>query len=89
MGIIIWIIFGGFVGWMASRITKSFAQKSVLLNIGIGSVGAVIGGWLMNLVGQKGIADINFYSFLVALAGAIILIYIIRGMKYLIKKYIK
>jgi len=89
MEIILWIVFGALVGWMASRITKSFAQESVLLNIGIGSVGAVIGGWIMKLIGEKGIGNINLYSFLVALIGAIILIYFIRGIRYLTKKYVE
>lgn len=86
MGIILWIVFGGFVGWIASRIMKTDANQSLLLNIGIGAIGAVIGGWLMSLIGESGIGNINLYSFLVALIGAIIFIWFIKVIKYYIKK---
>jgi uncharacterized membrane protein YeaQ/YmgE (transglycosylase-associated protein family) len=65
---------------------KSYAQSNVLSNIAIGAIGAVIGGWLMNLIGQGGVGGINLYSFLVALSGAIILIWLIRILQKIILK---
>lgn len=78
MGIIIWIIFGGFIGWIASRIMKSELQHDALLNILVGIAGAIIGGNIMGFLGQDTITGINFYSFIVALVGAVILIFFLR-----------
>ncbi|MEW6383118.1 MAG: GlsB/YeaQ/YmgE family stress response membrane protein, partial [Pseudomonadota bacterium] len=46
MGIIIWLIVGGIVGWLASIIMKRDAQQGIILNIVVGIVGALISGWL-------------------------------------------
>lgn len=81
MGIILWIIFGGLVGWVASMIMKTNAQQGFLLNIVVGIVGAVIGGWIMGIVNQTGVGGFNLYSFLVALLGAVILIAIVKAIK--------
>jgi len=81
MGIILWILFGALVGWIASLIMKTDAQQGVLLNIIVGIVGAVIGGWLMNAVGKSGVGGFNLYSFLVALLGACVLIAIVRALR--------
>ncbi len=81
MGIIIWIIFGGLVGWVASLIMKSDAEQGVLLNVIVGVVGAVIGGWVMSLLGESGVGGFNLYSFLVALLGACLLIGIVRALR--------
>ena len=47
VNIIIWLIVGGIVGWLASMIMKTDAQQGILLNVVVGIVGAFIGGWLM------------------------------------------
>lgn len=81
MNIIIWIIFGGIVGWVASLIMKTNAQQGALLNIIVGVVGAVIGGWLMSVIGQSGVGGFNLYSFLVALLGSVALIGIAKAIR--------
>ena len=81
MGIILWILFGALVGWVASLIMKTDAEQGALLNIVIGIVGAVIGGWVMSLIGNTGVTGFNLYSFLVALLGAVILIAIVRAIR--------
>jgi len=53
MGFILWIIFGGLVGWMASLIMKTDAQQGFFVNIIVGMIGAVIGGWIMSAKGTK------------------------------------
>lgn len=78
MGIILWIIFGGLVGWVASVFMKTNARQGVIINIIVGIVGAVIGGWIMAALGQGGVNGFNPYSFLVALIGACVLIVIYR-----------
>ncbi len=78
MGIILWIIFGGLVGWVASLIMGTDAQQGITLNVVVGVVGAVIGGWVMSLIGGAGVSGFNLPSFLVALLGAVILIGIVK-----------
>ncbi|MDO8604805.1 MAG: GlsB/YeaQ/YmgE family stress response membrane protein [bacterium] len=81
MGIILWVIFGALVGWIASIIMKTDAQQGALLNIVVGIVGAVVGGWIMTFFGQAGATGFNFYSFIVALIGAIVLIAIVKALR--------
>lgn len=79
MGIILWIIFGALAGWIASAIMKS--NDGVLMDIVIGIVGAVIGGWIMSFFGQGGVSGFNLYSFLVAILGAVVLIWVVRALR--------
>ena len=79
MDIVIWIVFGGLVGWVASMIMG--AGGGLLWDIGVGIVGAVIGGFIMNALGQGGVGGFSLYSFLVALLGACILIAIVRAVR--------
>lgn len=53
MGIILWIIFGALVGWVASLIMKTDARQGAVLNIVIGIIGAVIGGAIMSFFGEE------------------------------------
>jgi uncharacterized membrane protein YeaQ/YmgE (transglycosylase-associated protein family) len=48
----------------------------------IGIIGAVIGGWLMSLIGKTGVGSFDLYSFLVALLGAVILIWIVKVLRH-------
>ena len=75
MGIIIWLIVGGVVGWLASLIMRRDAQQGILLNIIVGIVGALIGGWLFG----GSINDaISLRTFLFSLIGAVILLAIVN-----------
>lgn len=78
MGIILWIVFGAIVGWLASIIMKTNSQQGPILDIVVGIVGAVAGGWIMSLFGESGVSGFNLYSFIVALIGAIVLIAIVK-----------
>jgi uncharacterized membrane protein YeaQ/YmgE (transglycosylase-associated protein family) len=79
MGIIIWLVMGGMVGWGASMIMGTNAQQGVILNVVVGIVGAVIGGWLIGpLIGAGSINDgISVMSFIVSLIGAVVLLAIV------------
>jgi len=79
MGILIWIIFGALVGWVASMIMKG--GGGLVWDIIVGIVGAVIGGLIMSMLGEGGVSGFNLYSFLVALLGACILIAIVRAIR--------
>ncbi len=78
MGIILWIIFGALVGWIASMIMGTDAEQGAILNIVVGIVGAVIGGWLMSITGGSDVTGFNLYSFLVAIVGACVLIGLVK-----------
>lgn len=81
MGILLWIIFGALVGWIASLVMKTDAEQGPLLNIIVGIIGAVLGGWIMSFFGYGGVSGFNLYSFVVALIGAIVLIAIVRAIR--------
>ncbi len=81
MGIILWIVFGGLVGWIASLIMGTDSQQGLILNVVIGIVGAIVGGWLMAFLGEGGISGFNFYSFAVAIIGAVVLIALAKALK--------
>lgn len=81
MGIILWIVFGALVGWIASIIMKTDAQQGAVLNIVVGVVGAVVGGWLMSIIGESGVGGFNLYSFVVALLGACVLIAVVKAVR--------
>ena len=78
MGILLWILFGGIVGWVASMIMHTDAQQGVVLNIVVGIIGAVLGGWLMTTLGQSPGTGFDLYSFIVALIGACALIALVK-----------
>src|ERR1700712_2868654 len=68
MGIIIWLVVGGIVGWLASIIMRTNAQQGLLLNIVVGIVGAVIGGLIFGR-GNINNAGLSVSTFLVSLLG--------------------
>ncbi len=78
MSIILWLVFGALVGWVASIIMGTNAEQGAVLNIIVGIVGAVLGGWLMSLFGNTGVTGFNLYSFIVALVGAVVLVGLVR-----------
>ena len=79
--LVIWLVIGGLVGWIASLIMKTDAQQGMFLNVIVGIVGAAIAGWIISpLVGLPSINDggISIASVLVSLVGAVILLAIVN-----------
>jgi uncharacterized membrane protein YeaQ/YmgE (transglycosylase-associated protein family) len=81
MSILVWLIVGGIIGWLASLVMRTDAQQGLFLNIVVGIVGAFIGGWLGGMFGLGG--DINRGDFslsglLMSLVGAIVLLAIVN-----------
>lgn len=74
--IITWIVIGGLAGWVASIITKTDASQGILGNIVAGIIGAFVGGWVFSLLGGAGFSGFNLWSFVVALVGAVIVLFI-------------
>jgi uncharacterized membrane protein YeaQ/YmgE (transglycosylase-associated protein family) len=81
MGIIAWIILGGLAGWIASLLTNTDEQMGILANIFVGIVGALLGGFLMGLLGGNGVNGFNLWSLLVAVLGAFVLLMIIKAFR--------
>jgi uncharacterized membrane protein YeaQ/YmgE (transglycosylase-associated protein family) len=76
VGLIVWLVIGGVVGWLASIVMRTDAQQGIFLNIIVGIVGAFIGGWLFGGGGING--AITPMTFLVSLVGAIILLALVN-----------
>jgi uncharacterized membrane protein YeaQ/YmgE (transglycosylase-associated protein family) len=80
MSIIGWIILGLIAGFIASKIVNRHGE-GVMLDIVIGIVGAVIGGWIMTALGGTGVNGFNLYSMLVAIIGAVVLLVIVHAIR--------
>jgi uncharacterized membrane protein YeaQ/YmgE (transglycosylase-associated protein family) len=79
MGILTWIIFGALAGWVASMIAGTNREMGWLENIIVGIVGAFIGGFLFSLITQQSsYMTFSLGSFVVAVIGAIVLLFILR-----------
>jgi uncharacterized membrane protein YeaQ/YmgE (transglycosylase-associated protein family) len=78
MGIILWIIFGALAGWIASVIMKTDNRQGTMADILMGILGSIVGGFLMGMVGKSGVDGFNLYSLLVAVIGAVVVIYVGR-----------
>lgn len=77
MGILLWIVFGALAGWIASMIMRT--SQGLLLDIVVGIVGAVIGGFIFRAFGASGVSGFNVYSLLVAILGAVVLLWIVKA----------
>lgn len=76
MGIIAWIVLGGIAGWIASLIMKTDKQMGLLGNIVVGIVGGLLGGFILQMFGVEGVEGFNLWSLLVAILGAVILLWL-------------
>ena len=75
MSVLTWIVLGLIAGFVASNLTKSTGQ-GMLLDIALGIIGAVVGGYLFAAIGAAGITGFNLYSILVAIVGAVVVLWI-------------
>lgn len=75
--IIVWILLGALAGWIASMIMGTNASMGAGANIVVGIIGAIIGGLIMNALGGPGVTGFNLYSILVAIGGAIVLLFLV------------
>jgi len=73
MSIIAWIILGLIAGFIGSKIVNK-SGEGVLLDIVLGIVGAVVGGYLFQTFGMVGVSGVNLYSILVAVVGAVVVL---------------
>ncbi|CAG0999479.1 hypothetical protein ANAEL_02846 [Anaerolineales bacterium] len=77
MNWIVWIIFGALAGWIASIIMGKNKKMGAIANIVVGIVGAFIGGYIMEFFGAQGVTGFNLPSLLVAIVGAVVLLFVL------------
>lgn len=73
MSLLAWIVLGLIAGFIASKIVSGSGQ-GMLVDIALGIVGSIVGGWLFNTFGMAGVGGFNLYSLLVAIVGAVVLL---------------
>jgi uncharacterized membrane protein YeaQ/YmgE (transglycosylase-associated protein family) len=79
--LIVWLIVGGLIGWVASIIMRTNAQQGAIMNVVVGVIGAMLGGWLLSpLFGAATInrGDFSPMSLVVSLIGAVVLLAIVN-----------
>jgi len=80
MSIIAWIVLGLIAGFIGSKLVNKTGE-GFFLDIALGIVGAVIGGWLFNLFGMQGVTGLNIYSLIVAVVGAVVFLVIYHAIR--------
>jgi uncharacterized membrane protein YeaQ/YmgE (transglycosylase-associated protein family) len=75
MSIIAWVFLGLVAGFVASKIVNKHGE-GVFLDIILGIVGAVVGGWLFNAFGMSRVTGFNIYSLIVAVVGAVVVLFV-------------
>jgi len=73
MSVITWIVIGLIAGFIGSKIVNR-EGSGIILDIVIGVIGALVGGWLFELVGHAGVTGFNLYSMFVAIIGAVVVL---------------
>jgi uncharacterized membrane protein YeaQ/YmgE (transglycosylase-associated protein family) len=80
MSIIAWIVLGLIAGFIGSKLVNKTGE-GFFLDIALGIVGAVIGGWLFSLFGMHGVTGLNIYSLVVAVIGAVVFLVIYHAIR--------
>ena len=80
MSILAWIVLGLLAGFIGSKIVNKTGE-GLLVDIGLGIVGAVIGGWLFHLFGEAGVTGLNLYSLFVAVIGSVVFLVVYHALR--------
>jgi uncharacterized membrane protein YeaQ/YmgE (transglycosylase-associated protein family) len=80
MSFLAWIVLGLLAGFIGSKIVNKTGE-GVILDIILGIVGAVVGGWLFNTFGASGVTGLNLYSLLVAVVGAVVILVVYHAFR--------
>lgn len=78
VNIILWIIFGAIVGWVASVIMNTDEEQGFGTNIFVGILGALVGGYLVDVFGGPSVNDFSIWGLIVSIIGAVILLGVVR-----------
>jgi uncharacterized membrane protein YeaQ/YmgE (transglycosylase-associated protein family) len=82
MSFLAWIVLGLLAGFIGSKIVNK-SGEGLLLDIVLGIVGAIVGGWLFNTFGHSGVTGLDLYSLLVAVVGAVVVLVVWHAIKRL------
>jgi uncharacterized membrane protein YeaQ/YmgE (transglycosylase-associated protein family) len=80
MSFLAWIVLGLIAGFIASKIVNKQGE-GIFLDIILGIVGAVAGGWIFNTFGAQGVSGVNLYSILVAVIGAVVVLVLYHALR--------
>jgi uncharacterized membrane protein YeaQ/YmgE (transglycosylase-associated protein family) len=80
MSILAWIVLGLIAGFIGSKIVNK-SGEGLIMDIVLGIIGAVVGGWLFNTIGHAGITGFNLYSMFVAVIGAVVVLLIYHAVR--------
>ena len=80
MSILAWILLGLLAGFIGSKIVNKTGE-GFLVDIGLGIVGAVVGGWLFQFFGAAGVTGLNLYSLFVAVIGAVVFLVVYHALR--------
>jgi uncharacterized membrane protein YeaQ/YmgE (transglycosylase-associated protein family) len=80
MSIVAWIVLGLIAGFIGSKLVNKTGE-GFFLDIALGIVGAVIGGWLFSLFGMPGVTGLNIYSLIVAVVGAVVFLVVYHAIR--------
>jgi uncharacterized membrane protein YeaQ/YmgE (transglycosylase-associated protein family) len=73
-----WIVLGSLAGWVASIVAGTNAKMGLVANLAVGVIGAVVGGFVFNLLGGHGVTGLNLYSLGVSVAGSVIVLFVAK-----------
>lgn len=80
MSILAWIVLGLVAGFIGSKIVNKRGE-GLVLDLILGIVGAIAGGWIFNQFGAAGVSGLNLYSLLVAVVGAIVVLVVVHAIR--------
>jgi uncharacterized membrane protein YeaQ/YmgE (transglycosylase-associated protein family) len=80
MGILAWIVLGLIAGFIGSKLVNK-SGEGFFLDIILGVVGAVVGGWIFSMFGAHGVTGLNLYSLLVAVIGSVLVLVIYHAVR--------
>ncbi len=80
MSLFAWIVLGLIAGFIASHIVNHRGEGMVL-DVLLGIVGAIVGGWLFHMIGHAGVNGLNLHSLIVACIGAVVLLFVYHGIR--------
>ena len=80
MSIVAWIVLGLIAGFIGSRLVNKTGE-GLMLDVALGIVGAVVGGWLFRMFGMSGVTGLNIYSLIVAVVGAVVFLVVYHAIR--------
>lgn len=80
MSILAWVVLGLIAGFIGSKLVNRTGE-GVMLDIVLGIVGAVVGGWVFTMFGAQGVNGLNLYSLVVSVIGAVLVLVVYHAMR--------